>query len=200
MAKLEPGGAQLSAFRLSSALRRLGIESRLLAGDATCEGIALAREHGLEPDRFHDGISGLQWTPSPAFAAWLTPRLAGAELVHAHMFGGWWAAAQAVPAGVPLVASEHNALNWPDEPQDDAFRSALWRVDRFFAHGPNASAYVRAFGYPPERLAAGRSAIDGARSRPLPGLPSPRAVFTGRLAPDKGPDVFVEALARLSYS
>jgi perosamine synthetase len=28
IAKLEPGGAQLSAFRLSAALRRLGIETR----------------------------------------------------------------------------------------------------------------------------------------------------------------------------
>lgn len=198
MAKLEPGGAQLSAFRLSVALRRLGIESRLLAGDATPEGIRLAREHGLEPDCFRRRISGLQWTPSPAFAAWLAPRLADADLVHAHMFGGWWAAAHAIAPGVPLVASEHNALNWPHERHDDAFRAALGRVDRFFAHGPATTAYVRALGYPPDRLGAGRSAITGADSRPLPGLPSPRVVFTGRLAPDKGPDLFVEALARLA--
>jgi glycosyltransferase involved in cell wall biosynthesis len=197
IAKLEPGGAQLSAFRLSAALRRIGIESRLVVGDATRDGIRLAREHGIEPDCFRHRISGLQWTPSPAFAAWLAPRLVGADLVHAHMFGGWWAAACALPPGVPLVASEHNALNWPGEPRHDAFRDALRRVDRFFAHGPAARAYVRAQRYPAERVLEGRSAIAGTDSRPLPGLPAGRVVFTGRLAPDKGPDLLLEALARL---
>jgi glycosyltransferase involved in cell wall biosynthesis len=197
LAKLEPGGAQLSAFRLSLALRGHGIESRLLVGDATPEGMRLAREHGLAPECFNQRVTGLQWTPSPEFAAWLAPRLAGADLVHAHMFGGWWAAANAIAPGVPLVASEHNVLTWPDAPQDDAFRAALPRVDRFFAHGPAAAAYVRAAGCPAERLSPGYSAIGAADSLPLPGLPAPRVVFTGRLDPDKGPDVFVEALARL---
>jgi glycosyltransferase involved in cell wall biosynthesis len=197
IAKLEPGGAQLGAFRLSAALLPHGIESRLLAGDAPRAGIRLAREHGLEPECFQRRITGLQWTPSPGFARWLAPRLAGADLVHAHMFGGWWAAAQAVPPGVPLVASEHNAIRWPGEPHDEQFRAALRRVDRFFAHGPAAHAYVRSQGFPEERLIRGRSAIVGADSRPLPGLPERRIVYAGRLAPDKGPDVLVEALARL---
>jgi hypothetical protein len=39
---LEPGGAQLSALRLSAALRRLGVVTTLLAGDATPAGLALA--------------------------------------------------------------------------------------------------------------------------------------------------------------
>jgi glycosyltransferase involved in cell wall biosynthesis len=197
LAKLEPGGAQIGAFRLSQALLRHGIESHLLVGDANRAGIRVAREHGLEPECFRDRITGLQWTPSPAFAAWLAPRLVGADLVHAHMFGGWWAAARAIPPGVPLVASEHNAINWPGPPHDDEFRDALARVDRFFAHGPAAHAYVLAQGLPEERLAVGRSAIVGADSRPLPELPARRIVYTGRLAPDKGPDVLVEALARL---
>jgi glycosyltransferase involved in cell wall biosynthesis len=197
VAKLEPGGAQLSAFRLSASLRRHGIESRLLVGDATRAGIRLARAHGLEPECFRQRVTGLQWRPSPAFAEWLAPRLAGADLVHAHMFGAWWAAAGAIAPGVPLVASEHNALNWPREPQHEAFRSALARVDRFFAHGPAAAGYARERGCPAERLAEGRSAIDGVGSRPRPELPAQRIVYTGRLAPDKGPDLLLEALARL---
>jgi glycosyltransferase involved in cell wall biosynthesis len=196
IAKLEPGGAQLSAFRLSAELRRHGIESHLIAGDATAAGIRLAREHGLEPDCFQERVTGLQWTPSPRFAAWLAPRLADAELVHAHMFGAWWAAAHVLPPAVPLVASEHNAYNWPGEPRDRALRAALLRLDRFFAHGPAAAAYLREAGLPPERLAEGRSPI-AAPCRPLPGLPRPRIVYAGRLAPDKGPDVLVDALARL---
>jgi glycosyltransferase involved in cell wall biosynthesis len=197
IAKLEPGGAQMSAFLLSAALRRHGFEANLLAGDATGDGIRVAREHGLDPECFRWRISGLQWTPSSEFAAWLAPRLAGADLVHAHMFGAWWAAAQVLEPGVPLVASEHNAFAWPDRPHHREVRDALRRVDRFFAHGAAAYAYVRALGCPPERLTRGRSAITGVDSRPLPELPSPRIVFAGRLEPDKGPDVLVEALARL---
>jgi glycosyltransferase involved in cell wall biosynthesis len=199
IAKLEPGGAQLGAFWLSAELRRRhGIESRLLAGTATQEGVALAREHGLEAEAF-GGRQDLQWTPSERFAGWLASRLHGVDLVHAHMFGGWWAAAHALPAGTPLVASEHNAFCWPGRPRHREARDALRRVDRFFAHGPAAHAYVRALGLPSERLERGRSTFAGARSRPLPGLPSPRIVFAGRLAPDKGPDVLVEALARLPH-
>jgi glycosyltransferase involved in cell wall biosynthesis len=37
----------------------------------------------------------------------------------------------------------------------------------------------------------------GTQARPAPGLPSPRIVFTGRLDPDKGPDILVEALGLL---
>jgi glycosyltransferase involved in cell wall biosynthesis len=196
IAKLEPGGAQLSAFWCTKALRRHGIESYLLAGTANEAGLALAHEHGLEVEPFTgmDGVD-LQWTPSQEFAEWLGARLGGADLIHAHMFGAWWAAAQVAPAGTPLAASEHNALAWPGRPRHREARAALVRVDRFFAHGPAAEAYVRALGYPPERLHRGRATFAGAGSRPLPGLPSPRIVFTGRLAPDKGPDVLVEALA-----
>ena len=42
---LEPGGAQLSALRLSAAQRRLGVVTTLLAGDATPAGVALAARY-----------------------------------------------------------------------------------------------------------------------------------------------------------
>jgi glycosyltransferase involved in cell wall biosynthesis len=139
----------------------------------------------------------LQWVPEPRFAAWLDPRLRAADLVHAHMFGAWWAAARAAAAGIPLVASEHNQYLWPGRPRSAELREALGRVDVFFAHGPSARATVIAHGLPLERVREGISPVVGTRARPAPGLPSPRIVFAGRLDPDKGPDILIEALGLL---
>jgi glycosyltransferase involved in cell wall biosynthesis len=196
MAKLEPGGAQIGALRLTTALARLGIRSRWLAGDATPDGLALAAAHGVEVETLGWG-RGLQWEPSPEFAAWLGPRLEGADLVHAHMFGGWWATAQAIAPGVPLVASEHNALSWPGPPRHDAFAEAAARVDAFLAHGAAARAYALAHGMAPERVHRGCSPVTGMGAAPRPRLPPRRIVYAGRFVPDKGPDVLVEALALL---
>jgi glycosyltransferase involved in cell wall biosynthesis len=198
---LEPGGAQLSVLRLAVAQSRLGVETQLLAGDATADALALARRFGLQPEVYAPvadaaGPAPRQWTPDPGFAEWLGPRLRGAQLVHAHMFGAWWAAALAVPDGTPLVASEHNAVTWPLGDHTEQARAAARRVSTFFTHGPGAAAFTRAAGVPPDRVRPGRSAVD-LTGNPLPGLPSPRVTFTGRLHPDKGPDVLLATVARM---
>ena len=196
IAKLEPGGAQLSVLRVMRELRGRGVASVLFCGWATPAGVDLARGCGAELEVWGKG-GNLQWVPDPRFAAWLGVRLAGADLVHAHMFGAWWAAARVVAAGVPLVASEHNQYLWPDRPYSAELREALGRVDVFFAHGPSARATVIAHGLPVDRLREGISPVLGARAGVAPGLPSPRIVFAGRLDRDKGPDVLVEALGLL---
>jgi len=196
VAKLERGGAQLSLLRVSRSLAGRGVTTRLIAGWASPEGVELAREYGFEPDVF--GQAGnLQWVPHEGFAAWLTPRLRDAEAVHAHMFGGWWAATQAVTDGQPLIASEHNAYHWPEPSHGRMLRAALRRVDRFFAHGPGARRTVIDSGLPAERIREGISPVAGMDAAPRPGLPAGRVVFAGRLDPDKGPDIFLEAMARL---
>jgi glycosyltransferase involved in cell wall biosynthesis len=192
--RLEPGGAQLGALRLSLALRAHGFESRVFAGEATLHGARLFRAAGIELEVW-GRESGLQYSPSAAFADWLRPRLADADLVHAHMFGAWWAASQAVAPGVPLAASEHNSIRWPAEPRDAEMCTALRRVDAFFAHGPASRAEVVAHGLSPARLADARSAIEPPARDPLAGLPSPRLVYAGRLHAEKGPDLLIEALA-----
>ena len=63
-----------------------------------------------------------------AGTAWLAPRLGDTELIHAHMFGAWWAAAHAAPAGTPLVASEHNQYLWPDRAYGVEMRDGLERA------------------------------------------------------------------------
>ncbi|MFL5826907.1 MAG: glycosyltransferase [Thermoleophilaceae bacterium] len=196
IAMLEPGGAQLSALRLTLALKEHGISTRMLAGHATPEGLAIYERAGVDVDTFRAPVS-LQYECDEGFARWLEPRVRRADLVHAHMFGAWWAAARAVPAGVPLVASEHNAVRWPGEPALDQMRRALERVDLFFAHGPKPDQLMRSLGLPVARLRCGISAIGPAAPAPAPELPAPRVVYTGRLHHEKGPDLLLEALALL---
>jgi glycosyltransferase involved in cell wall biosynthesis len=197
---LEPGGAQLSMLRLARAQTALGIETRLLAGDATPQGVAVARQFGFEPDvlAMHTEIdhSRRQWTPDPEFASWLGDRIESADLVHAHMFGAWWAATRSTPHHVPVIASEHNSLTWPLGDFSQSAATAASHVDRFFGHMPDRAAYARALGLDPARVLAGRSSIS-LHTEPRPGLVSPRLTFTGRLREDKGPDVLLHALARL---
>jgi hypothetical protein len=108
------------------------VATTLLAGDATAPGMELAARYGLPVDAYrvrdHQMLPSLQWTPSPGFARWLGPRLARADLVHAHMVGAWWAAARALPPDVPLVASEHNQMCWPARDHTPQARAAGRRV------------------------------------------------------------------------
>jgi glycosyltransferase involved in cell wall biosynthesis len=193
---LEPGGAQLSALRLSRALRPFGIDTTLVAGDATPAGLEVARAHGFEVEHFSE-VRGLQWEPCPAFAEWLAPRLESADVVHGHMFGAWWAAARAAPPDLPVVASEHNAMTWPRVAHDDEAAAAAPRLHCFFAHGPAVHTWAARIGVPGDRIIPGESAVDGLDAQPRGDLPSPRITYAGRLAADKGPDVLVEALGLL---
>ncbi|MDP9347433.1 MAG: glycosyltransferase [Actinomycetota bacterium] len=98
---------------------------------------------------------------------------------------------------MPLVASEHNCIAWPDENHDTAARAHAPRLARMFAHGPAATAWAREIGVPAERLEGGESPVEGFDDTPVAGLQEPRITFTGRLMADKAPDVLVEALARM---
>lgn len=206
LGKLEPGGAQLAALRLSRELAtRYDVTARLLVGDATPDGVDLARRYGIDVEAFHvaDRVHptrNLQWQRSLPFARWLGARFAGADVVHAHMVGAWWAAGQVVDARTPFVASEHNQVDW-SERRIRALRTSAARVDRFHAMGPSASRFARRAGLRPGVLRAARSAVDGLDHDVVdPGLRTPRLTFTGRFCSDKGIDVLVEALAWLPDS
>jgi glycosyltransferase involved in cell wall biosynthesis len=197
IAKLEPGGAQLGAIRLIRALRDHGVASRLLVGEATPEGRRLLREAELEFEVWGGSGEDLQYACDRRFVGWLRPRLADADVVHGHMFGAWWAASEAARGDVPLAASEHNAINWPGSPRLGEMRRALARVDACFAHGPAAATTLLDLGLSPARLYPAGSAIEQTSPMALPRLPRPRLIFAGRLHPEKGPDLLLEALGRL---
>ena len=102
LGKLEPGGAQLALLRVSRELeRRHGVRTGLLVGDATHDGLRLAQRYDVPTIAFRTGSAvhprrNLQWEQSTRFAAWLADKLGGADLVHAHMVGAWWAVAQVI--------------------------------------------------------------------------------------------------------
>jgi glycosyltransferase involved in cell wall biosynthesis len=191
---VEQGGAQLGMLQVARALRTFGYETRMIGGHNTKGGLAMFSHHGFRAEVMGDAPD-LQYACRRDYAEWLRPRLRSADLVHAHMFGSWWAAAQVLPANVPLVASEHNAIVWPGESHDDEMREALRRVDVFLAHGPDAFDYVLSLGLPLERLRRGRVPVTGFDTAPRARLPSPRIVYAGRLNWDKGIDVLIEGLA-----
>jgi glycosyltransferase involved in cell wall biosynthesis len=200
IARHELGGTQLGVLRLTGALARRGIQTRVVAGEATPEAVRLYERAGIRTEVW-GREPGMQYACSEAFAEWLRPRLVGSDLVHGHMFGGWWAAAMAVQPEVPLVGSEHNALQWPDSPKLGEMREALGRVDAFFAHGPATHSVIRRLGIPPSRIHAGRSPIDVPARwwlRPLPATRvTPLVLFAGRLHEEKGPDLLLDALPLL---
>jgi glycosyltransferase involved in cell wall biosynthesis len=196
VSKLELGGAQLSLLRVARALAAGGHRTRLLAGAATPSGVDLARQFGIEAEVMGSD-EDLQWHCDPHFAAWLAPRLTDADVVHAHMLGSWWAAASTVPVDVPLLASEHNSYDFA-EPSWSAMAEVSGRVDRFYAHGPGARAGAARVGVPGDRIHRGISPVAGMDARRRPGPTPTRIVFSGRFSFDKGPDVLIDAVARMA--
>ena len=160
VSKLELGGAQLSLLRVARALASRGHRTRLFAGAATPAGIELARKFDIETEVM-GSEEDLQWTCDPDFAGWLAPRLGGADIVHAHMLGSWWAAASAVPVDVPLLASEHNSYDFRGTPPWSAMAEVAGRIDRFYAHGPGARAGAARVGVPEDRIHRGISPVAG---------------------------------------
>jgi glycosyltransferase involved in cell wall biosynthesis len=86
-------------------------------------------------------------------------------------------------------------MTWPAVDHTPQARQAARRIDLFFAHGPSARAWAAGIGLDDGRLRDGRSSVRGLSARPLPGLPTPRLTFAGRLRGDKAPDLLIEALA-----
>ena len=184
VSKLELGGAQLSLLRVSHALAARGHRTRLLAGAATPGGTDLARRFGFEAEVM-GSEADLQWHCDPLFAAWLAPRLAGADVVHAHMLGSWWAAASAVPGDVPLLASEHNSYDFA-EPPWSAMAEVAGRIDRFYAHGPGARAGAVRVGVPVERIHRGISPVAGMDARRASGAADAADRLQRPLQPGQG--------------
>ena len=60
IAKLEPGGAQLGILRITAALRRQGIVTRVIAGSASREGRRLFGSAGIAVEVWPEGEPSIQ--------------------------------------------------------------------------------------------------------------------------------------------
>jgi glycosyltransferase involved in cell wall biosynthesis len=202
LGKLEPGGAQLALLRLSRELqRRHGVRTGLVVGDATHDGIRLAQRYDVQTIAFRTGSAvhpqrNLQWDQSEKFATWLTDKLGGADLVHAHMVGAWWAVAQVIDPWTPFIATEHNEVSWTTR-RLRSLQPAAGRIDRFYAMGPAACQFAVNAGVRADVIRPARSPVAGLNATPRDGLGTPRLTFAGRFCQDKGPDVLVEAICLL---
>lgn len=156
--------------------------------------------------------TGGRWRAVAAFAP---------DLVHTHTFlaAGWEAQRTARRLGVPLIGSNHWAVDAFAERLpllgDACARTALRAVTRFYdrcdlvtAPSRTVLERMRAVGLrAPQAVVSNpidtdvfRPAAEGeaAATRQRLGFAAPTVLYAGRLAPEKGIDVLIRALARLA--
>jgi glycosyltransferase involved in cell wall biosynthesis len=118
-------------------------------------------------------------------------------LVHAHLYASAAAAAQATrDLGVPLLVTEHTEAPWRDRRAQVVSRQVYRRADRLVAvSSAIRTVLVEAYGVPSERV----DVVLPATTAPVaerPAARGPRGVMVGvvgRLVPEKGVDVFLQA-------
>lgn len=129
------------------------------------------------------------------------------ELVHAHDWMSWPAGSAVARAhGVPLVAHVHS-LECDRAPAAGDARieameaSALHQAERVVCVSAyTANTVERRYGVPRERLTVVHNAVERRAPPPPPRTPDPRrplVLFLGRVTDQKGPEVFLEAAARV---
>jgi glycosyltransferase involved in cell wall biosynthesis len=194
------GGAEVT---LATLVRTLGdaIEPTLMGTDRRVLGWVAARCPGVPAvlvPRVRD-----KRDLRPIAAHVRAVRARRPDILHANLHHSWSSqyallAAMLTP-GVRTVAVEHSL--WPPStPLQRRLRTQLvGRLDAHVAVGERlARAVEQVIGRPPGSVDAIHNGVPDVRLAPLPRLrPEPTLGFVGRLADEKGPDLLLEAAARL---
>ncbi len=193
---LTRGGAERLVIELARELGRRGVCSRVLclrddgpwASDIAAEGIyagCLGKRRGLDVScalRLRRALDALD-----------------ADVVNAHLFTAnlWTRVAGLAPRRWSLVATLHNVDNWRAPVHRMADQILWWAADAYVAVGPAVSAYYAGQGVPQSRLSVIPNGIRWNGETLREPLVSPKAVIRacGRLVPQKGFDILIEAAA-----
>ncbi|HLV81482.1 MAG TPA: glycosyltransferase family 4 protein, partial [Chthonomonadaceae bacterium] len=141
----------------------------------------------------------------------LTKHLRGGfDLVHGHgLRGAWIGALAASRAGIPFLFTAHNLVSPAGLLLRACLRSIGQRAVRAIAVSQAVADMLAAAGFPAEKIVVIPNGIalepfdapfDAAETRAAYGIPAgaPLVLAVGRLAPEKGFDVLIEAFGRLS--
>jgi glycogen synthase len=212
------GGMQNHVANLTRALDRRGVAQTVLTTrPPTAPHLERVGEHsrvlrlGLPVARWRQ----LYAAPAAVLAPWAARR---ADVVHAHFTVDWGlvpiAVAVARALELPLVATIHCSLRHTlevDSSRSRAIRRRVGAVERWLEDRadavvtltPRLRDLLAADGIPERKLHVIPSGVDGRRfdgtprPDPLPGVPRPRLVFSGRLEPEKDVATLLRAAARL---
>lgn len=194
---LDPGGAERHVVDLARALRARGDDVHLACSAGGPLGVdAGVPVHVLGPTRVKR-----RTCPDYAAALGRLVRVLRPDVVHAHIHASAVAAARAVAGtGVPLVVTEHTEAPWRSPLDRRVAQRAFERAAALVAVSPAVGALLRhGYGLPAPRVHVVPPAITPARVapavRPLRHRGRPLVGRVCRLAPEKGVDGFLRALA-----
>ena len=210
------GGSERVAWELYRRMAAAGAAITLLTaahGERPSEDevdkVRIVSVPAVRLDRFVGAAASL--APRVFRAAFAEAASTHPDVLHAnslHFQSSIAAAVVAARRGVPLVTTVHLAnvelLPAPLRTATMAYehtvgRYVLRRSARVIAVSPSVATHVRSLGVPPERVVVVPNAVDHERFHPngRDVRRVPHAVMVGRLIPNKGPDLFVDALAAL---
>jgi glycosyltransferase involved in cell wall biosynthesis len=191
------GGAERLVIQLTGALRRAGVNVECFAWGPGGELAPLAERAGVMD---YVGRSDSRWSLRTASQLWATVKDGGFTHVHGHLFPiSYWLACIPFGLGVRKIFTEHSVSNRRRgipalRPME---RRVYGRLDDVVACTAQVQASLHAWLGPQIAVRCVENGVE-ALAFAAEQVPTTRElVFVGRLAPEKGVDLLIDAAAEL---